>query len=166
MISVTLEGSRLLTWFHQEVFILGILKKLFMMSCSSLPTLQFPQRGLPCIFLRIGSHLSVCVADKEDGLSLMSFASKGKLLSSKWVGELGTVHCITELLLFQIILKEREEKKGRLSVDHNLLGADEEQEVNLNLTPEQSEELASQEGQKAKRLHAKVSPDACFRICL
>ncbi|XP_072838323.2 selenocysteine insertion sequence-binding protein 2-like isoform X1 [Pogona vitticeps] len=47
--------------------------------------------------------------------------------------------------LKKIILKEREEKKGRLSVDHNLLGADEEQEVNLNLTLEQSEELVSQE---------------------
>ncbi|XP_042329177.1 selenocysteine insertion sequence-binding protein 2-like isoform X2 [Sceloporus undulatus] len=47
--------------------------------------------------------------------------------------------------LKKIILKEREEKKGRLSVDHSLLGGDEEQEVNLNLTPNQSEELALQE---------------------
>ncbi|KAJ7311022.1 hypothetical protein JRQ81_006618 [Phrynocephalus forsythii] len=47
--------------------------------------------------------------------------------------------------LKKIILKEREEKKGRLSVDHNLLGADEDQEGDLNLTPNQSEELASQE---------------------
>ncbi|XP_061451165.1 selenocysteine insertion sequence-binding protein 2-like isoform X2 [Rhineura floridana] len=50
--------------------------------------------------------------------------------------------------LKKIILKEREEKKGRLSVDHTILGADEEQEVeevNLNLTSHPSEELASQE---------------------
>ncbi|XP_053129013.1 selenocysteine insertion sequence-binding protein 2-like isoform X2 [Hemicordylus capensis] len=47
--------------------------------------------------------------------------------------------------LKKIILKEREEKKGRLSVDHSLLGADEEQEVNLTLTSNQSEELTSQE---------------------
>ncbi|XP_062819208.1 selenocysteine insertion sequence-binding protein 2-like isoform X1 [Anolis carolinensis] len=47
--------------------------------------------------------------------------------------------------LKKIILKEREEKKGRLSVDHTIVGADEEQEVDLNLTPNQSEELASQE---------------------
>ncbi|XP_044294676.1 selenocysteine insertion sequence-binding protein 2-like isoform X1 [Varanus komodoensis] len=46
--------------------------------------------------------------------------------------------------LKKIILKEREEKKGRLSVDHSLLGADEE-EVNLNLASNPSEELASQE---------------------
>ncbi|XP_060138722.1 selenocysteine insertion sequence-binding protein 2-like isoform X4 [Zootoca vivipara] len=45
--------------------------------------------------------------------------------------------------LKKIILKEREEKKGRLSVDHSLLGADEEQEVNL--TPNLSEEVASPE---------------------
>ncbi|XP_028562176.2 selenocysteine insertion sequence-binding protein 2-like isoform X1 [Podarcis muralis] len=45
--------------------------------------------------------------------------------------------------LKKIILKEREEKKGRLSVDHTLLGANEEQEVNL--TPNQSEDVASQE---------------------
>ncbi|XP_054858511.1 selenocysteine insertion sequence-binding protein 2-like [Eublepharis macularius] len=47
--------------------------------------------------------------------------------------------------LKKIILKEREEKKGRLSVDQSLLGADEEQEVPLDLTANQSEELASQE---------------------
>ncbi|KAM6425841.1 selenocysteine insertion sequence-binding protein 2-like isoform 2-T2 [Liasis olivaceus] len=45
--------------------------------------------------------------------------------------------------LKKIILKEREEKKGRLSVDHSLLGGDEEQEVTL--TSNQAEELTSQE---------------------
>lgn len=47
-------------------------------------------------------------------------------------------------------MKEREEKKGRLSVDHSVLGADEEQEANLNLTSDQAEEMASPEGQKSK----------------
>ncbi|XP_063170489.1 selenocysteine insertion sequence-binding protein 2-like isoform X2 [Candoia aspera] len=45
--------------------------------------------------------------------------------------------------LKKIILKEREEKKGRISVDHSLLGGDEEQEENL--TSNQTEELTSQE---------------------
>ncbi|XP_070618875.1 selenocysteine insertion sequence-binding protein 2-like [Erythrolamprus reginae] len=45
--------------------------------------------------------------------------------------------------LKKIILKEREEKKGRLTTDHSLLGGDEEQEVNL--TTNQAEEVTSQE---------------------
>ncbi|XP_013928084.1 PREDICTED: selenocysteine insertion sequence-binding protein 2-like [Thamnophis sirtalis] len=45
--------------------------------------------------------------------------------------------------LKKIILKEREEKKGRLTTDHSLLGGDEEQEVPL--TSNQAEELTSQE---------------------
>uniref|UniRef100_A0A8B9FYW3 SECIS binding protein 2 like n=2 Tax=Amazona TaxID=12929 RepID=A0A8B9FYW3_9PSIT len=47
--------------------------------------------------------------------------------------------------LKKIILKEREEKKGRLSSDHNLLGSDEPKEVHINVTADQSQELASQE---------------------
>ncbi|XP_051484490.1 selenocysteine insertion sequence-binding protein 2-like isoform X2 [Apus apus] len=47
--------------------------------------------------------------------------------------------------LKKIILKEREEKKGRLSADHVLLGSDEQKEVHINLTADQSQELASQE---------------------
>ncbi|XP_077174333.1 selenocysteine insertion sequence-binding protein 2-like isoform X2 [Paroedura picta] len=47
--------------------------------------------------------------------------------------------------LKKIILKEREEKKGRLSVDQSLPGAEEEQEVSLDLAASQSEDLASQE---------------------
>ncbi|XP_052663445.1 selenocysteine insertion sequence-binding protein 2-like isoform X1 [Harpia harpyja] len=47
--------------------------------------------------------------------------------------------------LKKIILKEREEKKGRLSADHSLLGSDEQKEVHINLTADQSQELASQE---------------------
>uniref|UniRef100_A0A670YKC0 SECIS binding protein 2 like n=1 Tax=Pseudonaja textilis TaxID=8673 RepID=A0A670YKC0_PSETE len=45
--------------------------------------------------------------------------------------------------LKKVILKEREEKKGRLTTDHSLLGGDEEQEVTL--TSNQAEELTSQE---------------------
>uniref|UniRef100_A0A8C6YJX3 SECIS binding protein 2 like n=1 Tax=Naja naja TaxID=35670 RepID=A0A8C6YJX3_NAJNA len=45
--------------------------------------------------------------------------------------------------LKKIILKEREEKKGRLTTDPSLLGGDEEQEVTL--TSNQAEELTSQE---------------------
>ncbi|XP_060549275.1 selenocysteine insertion sequence-binding protein 2-like isoform X2 [Pantherophis guttatus] len=45
--------------------------------------------------------------------------------------------------LKKIILKEREEKKGRLTTDHSLLGGDEEQEVTL--ASNQAEELTSQE---------------------
>jgi len=44
-------------------------------------------------------------------------------------------------------LKEREEKKGRLSVDHSLLGSDEQKQVHISLPTDQSQELASQEGQ-------------------
>uniref|UniRef100_A0A8C3E682 SECIS binding protein 2 like n=1 Tax=Corvus moneduloides TaxID=1196302 RepID=A0A8C3E682_CORMO len=47
--------------------------------------------------------------------------------------------------LKKIILKEREEKKGRLSADHSLLGSDEQKEAHLTLTADQSQELASQE---------------------
>uniref|UniRef100_A0A8C0J4N2 SECIS binding protein 2 like n=1 Tax=Chelonoidis abingdonii TaxID=106734 RepID=A0A8C0J4N2_CHEAB len=47
--------------------------------------------------------------------------------------------------LKKIILKEREEKKGRLSADHSLLGSDEQKEVHVCLTDDQSQELASQE---------------------
>ncbi|XP_030045421.1 selenocysteine insertion sequence-binding protein 2-like [Microcaecilia unicolor] len=47
--------------------------------------------------------------------------------------------------LKKIILKEREEKKGRLSVDHNLLGSEEQREMSLSFTDDPSEELASQE---------------------
>uniref|UniRef100_A0A8C5TF01 SECIS binding protein 2 like n=1 Tax=Malurus cyaneus samueli TaxID=2593467 RepID=A0A8C5TF01_9PASS len=47
--------------------------------------------------------------------------------------------------LKKIILKEREEKKGRLSADHSLLSSDEQKEAHLNLTADQSQELASQE---------------------
>ncbi|KAM6302256.1 selenocysteine insertion sequence-binding protein 2-like isoform 3-T3 [Podargus strigoides] len=47
--------------------------------------------------------------------------------------------------LKKIILKEREEKKGRLSADHSLLGSDEQKEVHINLTADQSQELTSQE---------------------
>ncbi|XP_015671710.1 selenocysteine insertion sequence-binding protein 2-like [Protobothrops mucrosquamatus] len=45
--------------------------------------------------------------------------------------------------LKKIILKEREEKKGRISTDHSLLGGEEEEEVTL--TSNQAEELTSQE---------------------
>uniref|UniRef100_A0A8C3NX28 SECIS binding protein 2 like n=1 Tax=Cyanoderma ruficeps TaxID=181631 RepID=A0A8C3NX28_9PASS len=47
--------------------------------------------------------------------------------------------------LKKIILKEREEKKGRLSADHSLLSSDEQKEAHLSLTADQSQELASQE---------------------
>ncbi|XP_062484944.1 selenocysteine insertion sequence-binding protein 2-like isoform X1 [Pezoporus occidentalis] len=47
--------------------------------------------------------------------------------------------------LKKIILKEREEKKGRLSSDHSLLGSDEPKEVHINVTADQSQDLASQE---------------------
>ncbi|OXB79936.1 UNVERIFIED_CONTAM: hypothetical protein H355_009751 [Colinus virginianus] len=47
--------------------------------------------------------------------------------------------------LKKIILKEREEKKGRLSVDHSLLGSDEQKEAHISLPTDQSQELASQE---------------------
>lgn len=46
----------------------------------------------------------------------------------------------------QIILKEREEKKGRITVDQGVLGSDEQKDIPLSFTDDQSEELASQEG--------------------
>ncbi|PIO38413.1 hypothetical protein AB205_0026100 [Aquarana catesbeiana] len=45
----------------------------------------------------------------------------------------------------QIILKEREEKKGRIPVDQSVLGSDEQKDIPLSFTDDQSEELASQE---------------------
>ncbi|XP_068131520.1 selenocysteine insertion sequence-binding protein 2-like isoform X2 [Hyperolius riggenbachi] len=47
--------------------------------------------------------------------------------------------------LKKIILKEREEKKGRLTVDPNVLSSDEQKESPLSFADDQSEELASQE---------------------
>ncbi|XP_053573433.1 selenocysteine insertion sequence-binding protein 2-like isoform X2 [Bombina bombina] len=47
--------------------------------------------------------------------------------------------------LKKIILKEREEKKGRLSVDQNVLGLEEQKDDPLSLADDQFEELASQE---------------------
>ncbi|XP_043933525.1 selenocysteine insertion sequence-binding protein 2-like [Protopterus annectens] len=47
--------------------------------------------------------------------------------------------------LKKIILKEREEKRGRLSTDHSLMGSDEHSDSILSLTDEQSQELVSQE---------------------
>ncbi|KAG8575635.1 hypothetical protein GDO81_009623 [Engystomops pustulosus] len=47
--------------------------------------------------------------------------------------------------LKKIILKEREEKKGRLTVDPNVLGSDEQKDAPLSFTDDQSEELASQD---------------------
>ncbi|XP_056428234.1 selenocysteine insertion sequence-binding protein 2-like isoform X2 [Hyla sarda] len=47
--------------------------------------------------------------------------------------------------LKKIILKEREEKKGRLTVDPNVLGSDEQKEIPLSFADDQSEELASQD---------------------
>lgn len=47
--------------------------------------------------------------------------------------------------LKKIILKEREEKKGRLTVDPNVLGSDEQKDMPLSFADDQSEELASQD---------------------
>ncbi|XP_053319192.1 selenocysteine insertion sequence-binding protein 2-like [Spea bombifrons] len=47
--------------------------------------------------------------------------------------------------LKKIILKEREEKKGRLSVDQNISVSDEQKDLSLSFTDDQSEELVSQE---------------------
>ncbi|XP_018418402.1 PREDICTED: selenocysteine insertion sequence-binding protein 2-like [Nanorana parkeri] len=47
--------------------------------------------------------------------------------------------------LKKIILKEREEKKGRLTVDQSVLSSDEQKDISLSFTDDQSEELASQE---------------------
>ncbi|CAJ0935683.1 unnamed protein product, partial [Ranitomeya imitator] len=44
-----------------------------------------------------------------------------------------------------IILKEREEKKGRLTVDQNVLSSDEQKDMSISFTEDQSEELASQD---------------------
>uniref|UniRef100_H3AX74 SECIS binding protein 2 like n=1 Tax=Latimeria chalumnae TaxID=7897 RepID=H3AX74_LATCH len=47
--------------------------------------------------------------------------------------------------LKKIILKEREEKKGRFSLDHSLAGCEEPSDVQLSFTDDQSKELVSQE---------------------
>ncbi|CAH2274019.1 Hypothetical predicted protein [Pelobates cultripes] len=47
--------------------------------------------------------------------------------------------------LKKIILKEREEKKGRLSVEQSILGSDEQKDGPLNFADDQSEEQVSQE---------------------
>ncbi|XP_037061087.1 selenocysteine insertion sequence-binding protein 2-like isoform X2 [Peromyscus leucopus] len=47
--------------------------------------------------------------------------------------------------LKKVILKEREEKKGRLTVEHSVLGAEEPTETHLDLTSDLPQETASQE---------------------
>lgn len=43
-------------------------------------------------------------------------------------------------------MKEREEKKGRLTVDHNVLGSEESTEMHLDFIDDLPQEIASQEG--------------------
>ena len=43
-------------------------------------------------------------------------------------------------------MKEREEKKGRLTVDHNLLGSEEPVEMHLDFIDDLPQEIVSQEG--------------------
>ncbi|XP_012865611.1 PREDICTED: selenocysteine insertion sequence-binding protein 2-like isoform X2 [Dipodomys ordii] len=47
--------------------------------------------------------------------------------------------------LKKVILKEREEKKGRLAVDHSILGSEEPTEVNLDFIDDLPQEIVSQE---------------------
>ncbi|PNI74974.1 SECISBP2L isoform 2, partial [Pan troglodytes] len=47
--------------------------------------------------------------------------------------------------LKKVILKEREEKKGRLTVDHNLLGSEEPTEMHLDFIDDLPQEIVSQE---------------------
>ncbi|XP_062947185.1 selenocysteine insertion sequence-binding protein 2-like isoform X2 [Cynocephalus volans] len=47
--------------------------------------------------------------------------------------------------LKKVILKEREEKKGRLTVDHNLLGSEEPTEMHLDFNDDLPQEIVSQE---------------------
>ncbi|XP_014636187.1 PREDICTED: selenocysteine insertion sequence-binding protein 2-like isoform X4 [Ceratotherium simum simum] len=47
--------------------------------------------------------------------------------------------------LKKVILKEREEKKGRLTVDHNLLGSEEPVEMHLDFIDDLQQEIVSQE---------------------
>ncbi|KAM4829634.1 selenocysteine insertion sequence-binding protein 2-like isoform 2-T2 [Thomomys bottae] len=47
--------------------------------------------------------------------------------------------------LKKVILKEREEKKGRLAVDHSLLGSEEPTEVHLDFMDDLPQEIVSQE---------------------
>lgn len=46
-------------------------------------------------------------------------------------------------------MKEREEKKGRLTVEHSVLGAEELTETNLDLANDLPQETISQEGEDA-----------------
>lgn len=43
-------------------------------------------------------------------------------------------------------MKEREEKKGRLTVEHNLLGSEEPVEMHLDFIDDLPQEIVSQEG--------------------
>uniref|UniRef100_A0A2K6EYY5 SECIS binding protein 2 like n=1 Tax=Propithecus coquereli TaxID=379532 RepID=A0A2K6EYY5_PROCO len=47
--------------------------------------------------------------------------------------------------LKKVILKEREEKKGRLTVDHNILGSEEPTEMHLDFIDDLPQEIVSQE---------------------
>lgn len=51
-------------------------------------------------------------------------------------------------------MKEREEKKGRLTVDHNLLGSEEPIEMHLDFIDDLPQETVSQEG--------KITPFSLF----
>lgn len=46
-------------------------------------------------------------------------------------------------------MKEREEKKGRLTVEHSVLGAEELTETHLDLANDLPQETVSQEGEDA-----------------
>ena len=43
-------------------------------------------------------------------------------------------------------MKEREEKKGRLTLDHNILGSEEPVEMHLDFIDDLPQEIVSQEG--------------------
>lgn len=51
-------------------------------------------------------------------------------------------------------MKEREEKKGRLTVEHSVLGAEEPTETHLDLTSDLPQETASQEGEGTSLCHS------------
>ncbi|ELV10636.1 Selenocysteine insertion sequence-binding protein 2-like protein [Tupaia chinensis] len=72
--------------------------------------------------------------------SLDITSSKGKKGKEKEIAKLKR-----PTALKKVILKEREEKKGRLTVDHNLLGPEEPAEMHLDFIDDLPQEIASQE---------------------
>ena len=82
-------------------------------------------------------------ATKQSFNSLDITSSKAKKGKEKEIAKLKR-----PTALKKVILKEREEKKGRLTVDHSVLGSEEPIEMHLDFIDDLPQEIVSQEDTK------------------